>query len=257
MFCMWKEGGILRKVWKWLDNFWYHYKWQTLIVLFFVVVLAILIGQMTTKEESDLTVLYAGPKSLTATESASINTVFSSLLTEDFYDDGKKNASLIGIWLLTDEQVKSYSDSSADDENENNPLIFYNAAQSMQALTQQVSGGDAVICLLDPYWYRNLRDNNSFVPLRQVLGTVPSYAVDEYAVRLSDTPFGQYYTALSVLPEDTLVAVMCERITTKLGSDRMQALYQYQLNAFRAMMQFTFPEGYVTQIAESETLAAE
>ena len=48
-------------MYKWLDNYWYHYKWTTIIVVSFAVILTICIVQMATKETYDITVLYTGP----------------------------------------------------------------------------------------------------------------------------------------------------------------------------------------------------
>ena len=44
----------------WLDNYWYHNKWVTVIVAFFVIVFAVCVLQTCTREKTDITVLYAG-----------------------------------------------------------------------------------------------------------------------------------------------------------------------------------------------------
>ena len=46
------------KAYKWLDNYWYHYKWVTLAVVFFVTVFSALTAQMLTKEKPDAVILY-------------------------------------------------------------------------------------------------------------------------------------------------------------------------------------------------------
>ena len=40
----------MSKVLKWLDNFWYHYKWVAIIVTFFLVLGIILIVQLVSRE---------------------------------------------------------------------------------------------------------------------------------------------------------------------------------------------------------------
>ncbi len=42
-----------------LENFWYHYKWHTIITVFVVGVLAVLIGQLVTKDDPDYSVVLA------------------------------------------------------------------------------------------------------------------------------------------------------------------------------------------------------
>ena len=43
------------------ENFWYHYKWPTLIIAFFAVFFLIAIAQMGTKNDYDAHLLYTGP----------------------------------------------------------------------------------------------------------------------------------------------------------------------------------------------------
>lgn len=81
---------MLRKIFKWLDNFWYHYKWVTLVTAFFTVTLSIIIIQMITKTNPDSNILYGGPAVLTANQTKEIENAFNALLPEDFNGDGEK-----------------------------------------------------------------------------------------------------------------------------------------------------------------------
>ena len=47
---------------KWLENYWYHYKWHTLIVAFFVIMLTVMGVQMCSREDNDIYIIYAGPE---------------------------------------------------------------------------------------------------------------------------------------------------------------------------------------------------
>ena len=47
-----------------LDNFFYHYKWHSIVALFLVVVLTVTLVQACSKETFDVEVMYAGPKNL-------------------------------------------------------------------------------------------------------------------------------------------------------------------------------------------------
>ena len=50
------EVVIENKFIKWLDNFWYHYKWPTIIVAFFLFVGVVCFAQCSTRATGDLTV---------------------------------------------------------------------------------------------------------------------------------------------------------------------------------------------------------
>ena len=75
------------------------------------------------------------------------------------------------------------------------------------SFTTHVFTGESSICLLDPEWYEMLLEQNAFVPLGQVLDSVPEYANDEYSVRLCDTEFAKSYSCLNVFPDDTLLCI--------------------------------------------------
>ena len=50
----------MSKVLKWIDNFWYHYKWTFIVVTFFLVIGIILTFQLITKEDYDAYIMYVG-----------------------------------------------------------------------------------------------------------------------------------------------------------------------------------------------------
>ena len=51
-----KKGKFLR----WLENFWYHYKWHSLIAAFLIFTVTVCTVQMCRKESYDMHILYAG-----------------------------------------------------------------------------------------------------------------------------------------------------------------------------------------------------
>ena len=54
------EIVIQNRFLKWLDNFWYHYKWTVIVVAFFLFVGIVCLVQCSGRESADLTVTYAG-----------------------------------------------------------------------------------------------------------------------------------------------------------------------------------------------------
>ena len=94
----------MKKIIKWLDNFWYHYKWPTLIIGFLVIAVSVMSVQYITRDRFDLSVVYAGPFDPTANQTRAIETELGKLIGEDFNGDNKKNCQLNEFFLLTDEQ---------------------------------------------------------------------------------------------------------------------------------------------------------
>ena len=233
----------MSKILKWLDNYWYHYKWQTIVGGLFLIFLIISVTQCAMKTDADITLLYGGPAALTANDTRDLTNVFNLIMPKDFNGDGKKSSELINIYLLTNEQL----DQLQQEAKANNDILLYNSKELSNNRTQfstQIFAGEAVIVLIDPQWYTDIRDSGGFVKLTDVLGYQPEYAQDAYSVQLHDTDFAKYFEIFSVLPEDTLIAVRGPSTSVGFKSKtNEEKRYQNQLEMFRAIMNFSIPAG--------------
>ncbi len=228
----------MRKVLKWLDNYWYHYKWVTIIVAFFVIVGSVMIVQYATRDTYDSLVLYAGPGMPDANEALEIENAFEAILPYDYDENGTKDVSLNPLFLLTDEQIEDVQ-YTVDEEGK---MRYVNTSEMMKTKEQfstQIFAGESLICLLDPAWYETVKKQDGFVALEYILDSVPEYAVDEYSVYLKDTPFAKYFTALGTLPEDTLLCFRRLPTTTALkNKEKEDARYQFNKELFKAIFEF-------------------
>ena len=75
-------------------------------------------------------------------------------------------------------------------------------------------------------------------PLNELFDSIPGGAFDDYAIRLADTEVYQYYDALKVLPEDTLI-IMSQPLVMGQISD--EAIYQEFLDTYYAIVNFKAP----------------
>mgnify|MGYP006902871704 CR=1 FL=1 len=221
------------KVGSWLENYWYHYKWHTIVVLFFVVVLAVTIPQFCAKEDADIQILYAGPVVPDQDTAQSFSNAFASLLAEDYNGDGKKLVNLSSIFVMTDAQIKELTDRGGAVSSD----AMYN---SRQQLGMYLFDGETLICLLDPAWYAQYQETGAFLPWEESLGYTPEGAMDAYAIRLKDTAFGTYFSeTFAGLPEDT---VLCMRRYPTANAVKNQknatVRYEQHLAFFRALVTF-------------------
>ncbi|MBO5779086.1 MAG: hypothetical protein J6R82_05925 [Clostridia bacterium] len=227
----------MEKIKKWFENFWYHYKWHTIVTLFFVTVIAIGVYQMAAKEEYDTQIIYAGPVLLMGEDQIEgINAAFKAIVPEDYNEDGKKTIQIHDFTILSDEQyaekVEEAGGSVAFDPSTRRSYI--------SNIMTLYSTGESSVSLLDPYVYNIFLGQSAYLPLEEVLGEKPEYALDDYSVRLADTPFGEYFDALDVLPEDT---VICFRKPTELSSAKeAKEQYEFDKKLFQAIFTFTPPE---------------
>ena len=246
---------MLRKIFKWLDNFWYHYKWVTLVTAFFTVTLSIIIIQMITKTNPDSNSLYGGPAVLTANQTKEIENAFNALLPEDFNGDGEKITSLQAITLMTKEQI-----AKAEAEAAENSSVFVYNPQSLEnnktSFSTQLFSGEYVICLIDPEQYKNAYKAGGFAPLSELFGenNIPEYAYDDCALLLSETNFSKFFTAMSVFPDDTLICVRkMSSVSAIKGKSKAEREYNNQLRLFYSIIALTPPEGFSSNEYETES----
>ncbi len=196
---------------KWLDNYWYHYKWPTIAVAFFVVVIAVCLIQSITIEKKDILITYAGPTSLTGDEKLAIETALTDALPEGFGDNGREGkAGFVPYLIYSKEQIKEIEERNSESED---PIYIDTVfiANEYSTLNSQYKTGSCSIYLLEEWLYRELLKEDGTTdrlkPLSEVFGETPEGAIDAYAVRLGDTELYKNSPALRVLPEDTVLCM--------------------------------------------------
>ena len=196
---------------KWLDNYWYHYKWPTIAVAFFVVVIAVCLIQSITIEKKDILITYAGPTSLTGDEKLAIETALTDALPEGFGDNGREGkAGFVPYLIYSKDQIKEIEERNSESED---PIYIDTVfiANEYSTLNSQYKTGSCSIYLLEEWLYRELLKEDGTTdrlkPLSEVFGETPEGAIDAYAVRLGDTELYKNSPALRVLPEDTVLCM--------------------------------------------------
>ena len=158
------------KMKKWLSNYWYHYKWTTIIVLFFVVVLAMGIYQMAAKKGYDTQIVYAGPVLLLQEDQIEgVNQAFQAILPKDYNEDGQRNIQLHDFTILSDEQYQQKLEEEEGGSIAFDPQTRSNYISNIMTL---YSTGETSISLLDPYVYNLFAYESPYVKLEDILAVV-------------------------------------------------------------------------------------
>ena len=96
-----------------LENFWYHYKWHTIVGIFIAVVAVILITQLFTKTEYDVNIVYAGEKAIATTSLSGdgvteLSTITRAIETaaEDYNNDGIVRFNLHNLCIMSSDEYK-------------------------------------------------------------------------------------------------------------------------------------------------------
>ena len=220
-------------------NYWYYYKWHTLIVLFFAVVFTVLIVQMVSRPKYDIKILYAGPAIISDEQSKAICEAFSQLMPTDYDGNGEKNAELFSLIIMDDEQLKEANETYSD--------YFLNRGtinDNRETLTMNTLAGDYIIYLIDINCYADLRDNSAFAK-REDYGFDAGTPYDEYAVYLNSLDFAEFYTAFDVFPDSTLVCIKRVQVNED-GDGKLVEAQQNHIDFLKSAAAFKAP-------AEQET----
>ena len=219
------------KIGKKLDNFWYYHKWKVIVGIFIAVIVIICAVQCATREETDITLVYAGPYGSYNESVAVMNSELTKIMPEELGDNG---AVLNVLEMYTAEQIEALAKKEVDEylaetkeklsEEEINTLIT-RQKNSLSQLTSTNSKnfssflqiGSYSIYLLDPSIYEQYKSLGVFAKLSDVFGNdIPDSAYSEDAIKLSETEFyKKSVNGIGDLPEDTL---LCIRIKPVIGS---------------------------------------
>lgn len=221
---------------KWLDNFWYHYKWGTLLAAFFIICGVVFTLQMCHKETYDLFVVYAGPTYLDKEGHASLLSSFRQIMPEDFNDDGEKNINYNQIVYVSPERESEYAENSVEINAQ-----FNNSA--VQQFNSTMQTDQYLIYLVDETLYLQTKGNGLYQPLSEILETVPENAYDECGLLLKDLPFGSDMAGVNSLDEHTILCLRKPNVVASLwGGEEAEALYNYHVEIFRKIVEYQGPE---------------
>jgi hypothetical protein len=213
----------------WWDNYWYHYKWHTIIVAFVIFLVAFVVGQKAADPAQDVIVTYCGPMSFLSEETEDLREALNRIMPEDFDGNGDKYAEVVRYAVYSEEELEA--DRLANDGHGTVNLAFN--AKQMTDFNTFMSLGECSIYLLSEYMYEYVKPRGALSPLANALGELPEGAHDEYTIYLKDTAYYAMEPALRMLPEDTLV---CITVPYDLGNSSDPDYYARSVAMLRAIV---------------------
>ncbi len=214
----------------WLENYWYHYKWHTIVVSFFALLFLFIFIQCQNTRPNDTVVTYCGPINFLSEEKTEgVRDVFQHVMPEDFDGNGDKYVEFVRYQVYSEQELQA--DLEQNDGHSSINLAYNN--QQVKAFNDFMMTGESSVYLLSPYMYEYILPRGNLQKLSEVLEHIPSSAYDEYAVRLGDTPLYAQESALQILPEDTLV---CLTVPYAIGSSSNAETYSNSVAMFCALV---------------------
>ncbi|MBR5044918.1 MAG: hypothetical protein IKX66_06165 [Clostridia bacterium] len=142
------EGGELHvkhgKAWRWFDNFWYHYKWQIIIVAIVLIAVLVCMLSMCHRKDPDFYFYYVGQGEFSGDEQRAIISSLSKASGDDGHD---ADVSVTFLFLMTNDQIKRFGEEHKDDGlTVNGGLI----GQNRELLSNEIMTGTRSLCSLIP-----------------------------------------------------------------------------------------------------------
>jgi len=219
-----------------LENFWYHYKWHTIVALFLIFTVTISSLQMCSKEEIDVYVMYAGHKVVERTSDDDIpeyNTIVSSLNkhADDYDGNGKTTISFSTLYYLSGKELESMED-----------VNTYLLQSDSETLMDRMYFGEYYLCFISQAVYEKYHvqgDSRLFLPLAEYAPEGNSFVYyGSDAIKLSSLPFYQM-PGIEKLPDDTLLCLRKKSaITNGLSGSRTDELFSRSEDMLRSILAY-------------------
>ena len=202
---------------RWIENFWYHYKWQTILVVSVLLVLIIGFAQCSSNETTDATVTLAASYSLTEAQMDAVKEILETALPMDYDGSGDKAIAISTHLIHSEEQLRAlntYLDENGKEQlsSTDYQIDKYHNTDRYKTLQNFVMTGESGVWLVSPYVYGELLYSED----------AGSNWVRE-ATPLKDTALYRQFDALKALPEDTLVVLTVQPVFGTMADDEAYA----------------------------------
>lgn len=229
------------KIVKWFRNYWYYYKWMVIGIAFALAVIIFCTAQSCSNSSPDITILYAGtfpPADMGVME---MEKAFEAALPEDFNGDDEKDVALAMLMIYSEEQIKELEKNL--DEDDNRIINRSQNAGELEKFQNLIVSGEYYVCLLEPWLFDIVNKEGGFMSLEDAIGYKPDFAVNDYAVRLSDTELGRYYEALGLLEPDTYLCIRAPGAVQEMtGKGKNSDKFKEAAATVKAVIEFKAPE---------------
>ena len=187
-------------------NFWYHYKWHSILALILIFAITVCSLQFCKKEDYDIHILYAGGyvvgKTAPEGSEAEIVKVLSALkrVSSDYDGDQNHRVNFTNYYFL------SASEQQALGSN----IDYAFLTNDKKSLESALEFSEFYLCFISPAVYEQYNEHGEidmFISLNEYKSIADESSFYAYnALKLSSTDFYKM-PGISSLPEDTLICI--------------------------------------------------
>lgn len=209
-------------VMKWLDNFWYHYKWTVIVVLFFVSVITVAIVQFATAPEYDIHIVYAGYYRMDSAERARFEDTFNGICPRDFDGNGEKLVNIRDFQIYSEQEIIE-EQSRYEAESDRFEINRKYNADEFNSFSNYILTGDSSVYIISPSLYENLKSANRLAPLSELYpnGNLPVGAMEDgFGIAFGETDFYRYNPSMQVLQDDLVLCILKPNLVGANSEDK-------------------------------------
>lgn len=219
-----------------LSNFWYYYKWHTLVAVFVVIVAVVLIVQCCSREKYDIYILYAGDKSISnSSQDGNISERMKFInsfgtVCSDFDGDGKISIAFKPLYRPDAEEIARREEAGLEIPDS---LI----REDGETLSSLIAQSDYYLLFLDYAVFKEYAESTDM--LGSVEGYLPSgfegttvRVKNSSGVYLKDTGFYEM-EGIRDLPSDT---VICIKYANAFASDADREKREEAIAVFKKIL---------------------
>ena len=209
---------------QWVENFFYHYRWQFIFSLIVAAFIGIAAFQFFTRKDPDVSFYYVGPVALSDEICKGIVSSAQEELSRDYNGNGKIEADIRTQQLSTELDLLS-------------PHQKNEANEGFQSYTEEILTGDSCFLLVSPEFYEALMDfNDDGSPLMsyyEIFGEDAPEGELLNGVPLRKTPLWQK-PGFDDLPSDTVLCLKyAGGVNGAQTNDEVNAANEQNVQIFR------------------------
>ena len=190
------------------ENYWYHYKWHTVVAAFLVLVITVCSLQMCKKDEYDGFVMYAGAGEISKSSSDGDISDYAKSLSSlkgyfsDTDESGSVGVSYLTLFLPSEDELRELE--SRDDYYVDYSMI----SNSSEVFKDNMRYSTYYLVFLSEDWYFEYAEKSEgyFESLENFQLSDSANVAGEYGVYLSSLPI-YAKDGISSLPENTVVCL--------------------------------------------------
>ncbi len=235
------EVNVDNKFLKWVENFWFYHKWHIIAGVFALVVVYLVISQIIVRDKKDITILCAGPYAMTSSLNINMTNAFNAAMPYDFNGDGNKDAGMAHVEVYSKDQIEEFI-KDYKSENQESPVVnsMLNA-DNLKNFNNLIMAGEYSVCIIDSWLYEDAMKAGAFRPLSEIFPEgVPAIAIDEYAIKFSETEFAKKFACFSDFPEDTVICLRKQGVINGIfNSGKAEKEYAKSVEMFKALIRYS------------------